>query len=343
MTDDVVPQCSAAFVVRWTPNEGFKTEPLIDGQPIGEGDKSRVIGNVVPSGSRWSKYRRFRTVRIYQESIAGRPYFVLSVSRITSEDYPHAGVKTVPTTWIYLLTCEEMDEFHKKGREWFLRFLLGEGGDSPQSEPHAGRQLPDVTGQRYFTLINKSNAEESCAWRHLEVFFLDEFYQAWPGRVLSLATLCTPEDRVDAFKLVGMRESDIGKFERGKFSTLTVGPGEEITVQFKSLATHMVALLHAGLTHELHIALFTLLLLLILSFASGYVTATMVTSRRTDVAPPTPRVDPKEQDSNKSGQAGRSDHRYGSWASAIIKELDTFKMPDRHGFWGYIQTSPRAF
>ncbi len=262
--------CSAVFVISWSEDRGFVTKTLKDDLYLEETELRQITRAAVPSGSRWRKYRGFRSIRIHEEQVKTIATYVLSVSEIRSEHHPHAGAKTVPETSIYILTRNDMQRLYEKGWEWLLKHIYEDNEEKPWEEMPTS-QIPSISGlYKYVTIDNKSGMINSEAWKFIEASFLREFFQLWPEQTISIATLCTSEDRIETFQLVGMSHEDLGTFSSGKLSTIIISPDGNLSIHASSRSSFITSFILKILKLQIPIPIFLLILLVVISVFVSY-------------------------------------------------------------------------
>lgn len=201
---------------------GFNTE-FHGGLNVSEKTWIKIIQTAIPSGSEWSKYYGYRSIRLYKEKVGGKATFVLSNSLVTSCVTKDGKVEKVPSTRIYLLSKKELLQLFDDGVNNFLVLIYGD--NVPSWERSIDLDIED----KCLTVKSNLKRKKSEIWSLFEVALIRYVFKQGAKNFESFSTLCTEYEDVTKFSLYGLIKRDVEDRKEKKYTELFVHHDLSIT------------------------------------------------------------------------------------------------------------------
>ncbi|MDB9450483.1 hypothetical protein [Dolichospermum circinale] len=193
-------KCSS-FLNTWD-TQGYRTEVIRNDFNLDDNTLRAIKKRSIPAGSSWHQYIGYFFIRLFNISAGEEVYYVLSIAKVRIEEKDN---KFFPETYINVFDHNGITLLKNQGIAELVNLIHRElSEDFPSVEKTV--TLPNYSQDKFYTLKPSSNSKDNAEyWRYIEFFLLKNALES--KDFISIATLCTMEDKFDLFDKVGLLDA----------------------------------------------------------------------------------------------------------------------------------------
>lgn len=192
-------KCSS-FLNTWN-TQGYRTEVIRDDFNLDDNTLRAIKESSIPAGSSWHQYIGYFFIRLFKISAGQKIYYVLSIAKVRMEKENN---QFFPETYINVFDHNGITLLKNQGIAELVNLIHRElSEDFPAIEETV--ILPNDSQDKFYTLTNSNSRVNAESWGYIEFFLLKNALES--KDFISIATLCTMEDKFDLFDKVGLLDA----------------------------------------------------------------------------------------------------------------------------------------